>query len=154
MKSILVKSFSLLILGIFAPAGCVRQPGASVAAKLEELPGTYRVLWSDGTPNDHNFTIENKNGDWYMSDEEQSQPLQKMTQADIETRFGKEAADKSQCLETMGGASVIIICASEPGIKTSVRIDDFVSYSTEFTTKTSHFAFIDYMGIWDMEKLK
>ena len=154
MKPILVKSFSLLILGIFALTGCVRQPGASVDAKLEELPGVYRVLWSDGTPNDHNFTIENKNGDWYMSDEEQSQPLQKMTQADIETRFGKEMAGKAQCLQTMGGASTIILCAGEPGVKTSVKVDDFVSYSKDFTTKTNHFVFIDYMGIWDMEKLK
>ena len=141
--------FSILIC-----TGCVRNTGASSAAKLENLPGVYRVLWSDGSPNDHSFAIENKNGDWYMSSEEQSLPLYKMTQEEVEAVFGKEMAAEAQCLQTMGGASTTIICASEPGVKTSVKVDDFVSYSKDFTTKTNHFVFIDYMGIWDMEKLK
>ncbi len=132
----------------------MRHTGASSAATPEDLPGTYRVLWSDGTPNDHNFTIENKNGDWYLSDDESGKHLSIMTRDEIEAVFGKEMADKAQCLEYKGSASTLVICAAEPGLKTKVRIDDFVSYSTDFTTKTNHFTFIDYMGIWDMEKLK
>lgn len=146
--------FLFVMVCIFATAGCVRQQGPSSAVSVNDLAGSYHVLWSDGEPNDHIFKVEYKNNGWWLADDEEAVPLLLMTPVEIEEVFGKEVATKAHCLETSGGASTIILCIAEPGVKTKVRIDDFVSYSRDFTSKTGHFVFIDYMGIWDLEKLK
>lgn len=153
MRTTFTKLLFLMLLGLFAIAGCVRQSGQTNSAKLETLPGTYRVVWSDGEAHDHNFNVENKNGGWYMLDDTEAIPMRQMTATEIEELFGKDVADKSQCLET-GAASTVIICVTEPGVSTNVRIDDLMSYHKDFTSKTGYFAYIDYMGIWDLEKLK
>ena len=153
MKATSTKLFFLALLALFAAAGCVRQTGQTNTAKLETLPGTYRIVWSDGEAHDHNFSVENKNGVWYMLDDTEAIPMRQMTATEIEEIFGKDVAGKSQCLET-GAASTVIICVTEPGVSTNVRIDDLMSYHKDFTSKTGYFAYIDYMGIWDLEKLK
>ena len=154
MNTTFTKLLFLLLLSLFAIAGCVRQSGHSNAAKLEMLPGVYRVIWSDGEANDHNFIVEHKNGGWYMSDGVKTMPMHKMAAEEIEKTFGADAAAKSEFLENSEGLSRVIVCATEPGVKTSVRIDDWVPYHTDFTSRTEHFAYIDYLGIWDLEKLK
>lgn len=154
MNTTFARLLFLLLLSLVAIAGCVRQTGQSNAAKLETLPGTYRIVWSDGEAHDHNFSVENKNGVWYMLDDTEAIPMRQMTAAEIEEVFGKDVADKSQCLEASGPASTVIICVTEPGAKTNVRIDDIMSYHKDFTAKAGYFAYIDYMGIWDLEKLK
>ena len=89
-----------------------------------------------------------------MLDDMADIPMQQMATAEIEEIFGKDVADKSQCLEASGEASTVIICVTEPGVSTNVRIDDLLSYHKDFTSKTGYFAYIDYMGLWDLEKLK
>ena len=153
MRSVSLKLLIISLLpAVLTVMGCA-QSGQSNAAKLETLPGTYRIVWSDGEAHDHNFGVENKNGVWYMLDDTEAIPMQQMAATEIEEIFGKDVAAKSQCLET-GAASTVIICVTEPGVKTNVRIDDILSYDKDFTSKTGYFAYIDYMGIWDLEKLK
>lgn len=153
MHTTFAKPLFLLLLSLFAIAGCVRQSGHAPAAKLEMLPGVYRVVWSNGEAHDHNFNVENKNGGWYMLDGTEAVPMRQMAVTEIEEIFGKDVAGSSQCLET-GAASTIIICVTEPGVATTVRIDDIMSYHKDFTSKTGYFVYIDYLGIWDLEKLK
>ena len=146
--------FVLLLLTALTAAGCVRQSDQSNAVKLEDLPGTYRILRNNGEANDQSFNVEDKNGVWHLSDEEGSRLMRRMAASEIEEIFGKEVADKSQCLEIPGQTSTTVICATEPGVKTNVRIDDLMSYHKDFTSKTGYFVYIDRMGIWDLEKLK
>ena len=154
MKISFAKLFLLLLLCLFAIAGCVRQTGGPTGASLDALAGAYRVLWSDGEPNDHIFSLEQKNSMWYMADDEDSVPMTVLAPAEIEDIFGKDMARSAQCLEALSGASTIVICVTKPGTATEVRIDDFMSYSAKFTAKTGYFAYIGHMGIWDLEKMR
>ena len=154
MKNSFTKLFLLLLLGLFIVAGCVRQSGGPAVASLDALAGSYRIMWSDGEPNDHIFNLEQKNGMWHMADDEDSVPMTTLTPEEIESIFGKEMAGNAQCLEAVAEASTIIICVTKPGTATEVRIDDWVSYSSNFTSKTGYVAYIGHMGIWDLEKIR
>ena len=154
MKNSFTKLFLLLLLGLFIVAGCVRQSGGPAVASLDALAGSYRIMWSDGEPNGHIFNLEQKNGMWHMSDDEESVPMTLLPPGEIEEIFGKGMAAGAQCLEALSGASTIIICVTKPGTATEVRIDDWVSYSAKFTSKTGYVAYIGHMGIWDLEKMR
>ena len=135
MKTTFVKLFFLLLLSLLFASGCVRQSGGPAVASLDALAGSYRVLWSDGEPNDHIFNLEQKNGMWHMADDEDSVPMTTLTPEEIESVFGKEMAGNAQCLEAVAEASTIIICVTKPGTATEVRIDDRVSHSSNFTSR-------------------
>ena len=149
-----VKSIFLFIFIIFTVAGCARQSSGPTAAFLDSLAGSYRVIWSDGAANDHTFTLKQKNGVWYMADEEDAVPMTSLAPGEIESIFGKDMARGAQCLEALTEASTIIICVTKPGTATEARIDDLMSYSAKFIAKTGYFSYIGHMGIWDLEKLK
>ena len=136
-------------------AGCAKLHGPK-SASLDDLRGTFHVLWSDGSAQDHNFTLDQQHGQWLVQADNvaESYPLQALTQAEIESLFGTEAAGKTQCLAWSGEASLLVFCATEPGTKLTARIDDFTSYTAKLTSKTGYFAYLDYLGLWDMEKVK
>ena len=76
------------------------------------------------------------------------------SKAEIEKMFGKEVADKSQCLAAYDGMATMIFCATEPGMKTRVHVDHTAEHGQEFTSKTGYFSYIKYVGVWDLEKLE
>ena len=145
--------FVLLLLTALTAAGCVRQSDQSNAVKLEDLPGTYRILRNNGEANDQSFNVEDKNGVWHLSDEEGSRLMRRMAASEIEEIFGKEVAEKSQCLEIPGSTSTTVICVTEPGVSTNVRIGDY-NFHGDFTSDTGYFVYVSYMGASNLEKIK
>ena len=143
----------LLLLGILTITGCVRQTGGSEAAPIGDLAGSYSILLNDEEPH-KSFTVKNEYGEWWVADDAQAVHASRMTQAEIEKVFGKEAADKSQCLAAYDGMATMIFCAAEPGVKATVHVDHTVEHGEEFTSKTGYFSYIKYVGIWDLEKFK
>lgn len=143
----------LLLLGILIAVGCVRQTDGPAAKPIGDLVGSYRILLNDEEPQ-KSFTVKNESGEWWVADDAQAVHANRMTQAEIEKVFGKEVADKSQCLAAYDGMATMIFCATEPGMKTTVHVDHTVEHGEEFISKTGYFSYIKYMGIWDLEKFK
>ena len=153
MKTTLIKLFFLVLFGLFSVSGCARQTGAPASASIDALAGSYRVLQTAAEP-DYTFTLKQKNGAWRMTDAEGSLPVQKMTPAEIEDVLSKEAANKAQCLEGFNETTRFVICLTEVGFTTNVRVDGPAPYSREFTSKTGYFLYADSIDAWDLEKLK
>lgn len=154
MRSVSLKLlFIPLLLAVLTAVGCGRQTSQSNSAKLENLTGTYRILKNSGEPHDQSFSVEDKNGLWYLSDEEGVRLMLRMSASEIEKIFGKEVAGKSQCLEIAGPTSTAIICVTEPGVKTTVRVGDYNDHM-DFTSKTGYFVYVSYMGVSNLEKIQ
>lgn len=154
MRLVPLKLFwALLFLAVLTAGGCMRQTGQSNAAKLENLPGTYRILKNSGEAHGQSFRVEDKNGLWYLSDEEGTRSMRPMSASEIEAVFGKEMADKSRCLEIAEPTPTAIICATEPGLKTTVRIGDY-NLHRDFTSDTGYFVYVSYKGISNLEKIQ
>lgn len=79
--------------------------------------------------------------------------MNQMAQAEITDRLGRETAATGICLEAYDGVMTMIFCAVAPGAKAKVRIDPLAEEFAEFTSKTGYFAYIKYLGAWDLEKL-
>ena len=148
-----VKLLLSALVCICLATGCVRQTGGPTASSIDSLAGAYLIRWTDGEPGD-TFTVEQKNGVWHMSDQDDAVPMQIMAPAEIEEVIGAEAASKAQCLEAFNETTRVIVCVTKPGFTTTVRVDGPAPYSKEFASKTGYFLYVDSIGIWDLEKLK
>ena len=146
MKKIIIIGLVFLLTGLACLAGYI----TLVAEKEGALPGNYRAIWSDGTANDHVFTISYANNEWLMSAAgEESFLMYKLDQEDLEQLvddFENKTLLSAQCVDS-GGASRIIVCATEPGTKLFWR-------GEEKTIETGYFVYMGFEAVYMLEKLQ
>ncbi len=154
-----ILNFKLLFLTIALclSLGCAKQRHSTGNMEKRELSGTYRVMWSDGTVNEHVFMVEQGADSWIIRDGMSQESMRPMSREEIKEMFGEPAARGSECIRGDDQVAVLIICAADPGLKIDyLGAVLFQSEQREFISKTGYFTYIDGLNtdLYDLEKIK